>query len=538
MSVTRDDGPLTATRYALLLALVIALSLLARYVHFPLTVGSDDQKWIIVARTIAEGGEHTLQPAYYSRLLWTWLLIAWGALGSLTLEWSAVLMFLLSALTTLVVAESGRAAFGARAGLLAGSIYAFHPLALVYDTVTLPDVLAVLLLAIGMLLFIRYIRRPSLIDLACVGVITGAFFQVKSYFVLFGLPCAMTILILPTPFSQRVRHLVILAAAGAAGLLLSVLVSYLSGVDPLATSINSTDEYAEYIRTRSSEIGGYQGWKNIIFLSVHRIINMSNIIFDYGLFLGVVILFGLVFCLFHWYRAPVYPFILLTVLTFTLFLCFMPVSISPFSFVEWQDRYLTVVLPGLAVASGTALSQAWGELSDRSLRASAAVVLLFVLGFSATVPNELHDRYRLLEFRGLQQELKTSSSTGLQSLALPVRYWSLLPDSFFALGPRIEFREYFTEEGALATIDAIEGDAGRAVFVSRRNVRRLKTLLHTGDYTDDAEVSQGASLMRLARERGLIVREVRVPYDTFRLWLRRLGVETRGQLVGWVVSKA
>jgi hypothetical protein len=207
------------------------------------------------------------------------------------------------------------------------------------------------------------------------------------------------------------------------------------------------------------------------------------------------------------------------------------------AFTEPQDRYQTVVLPGLAVAGGTALSQTWGALSDRSLRASAAVVLLLVLGFSATVPNELHDRYRLLEMRGLRRALTESTSDGVRVLSLPVVYWSLVPDSFFALGPRIEFREYFTETGAQAAIDAMEADPGLAVFVSRRYFRQSSELLRTGDFTDDADAGQGASLMRLARERGLTVREVRVPYDTLRLWLLRLGVETRGQLVGWVVSK-
>jgi len=45
------------------------------------------------------------------------------------------------------------------------------------------------------------------------------------------------------------------------------------------------------------------------------------------------------------------------------------------------------------------------------------------------------------------------------------------------------------------------------------------------------------SLMQGARSRGYSIEEVRVPYDTARVWLARLGLATRGQLVGWVVRK-
>lgn len=108
-------------RYRVWLALIVLGGLAARLLHVSVALGSDDQVWIKVAREISAHAVHTDEPVYYTRLVWTWILILWGLLGSLSLEWTAVLMFVLSGLTTVFIAEGTRTAFDTRSALLAQS---------------------------------------------------------------------------------------------------------------------------------------------------------------------------------------------------------------------------------------------------------------------------------------------------------------------------------------------------------------------------------------------------------------------------------
>jgi len=70
-------------------------------------------------------------------------------------------MFLLSGLTIIFIAEAARAAFDARAAMLAALVYAAHPLAITFDSVTLPDGLAVCMLAAATWCFVLHLRAPA-----------------------------------------------------------------------------------------------------------------------------------------------------------------------------------------------------------------------------------------------------------------------------------------------------------------------------------------------------------------------------------------
>ena len=218
--------------------------------HFALPLGSDDQ-----SGSRSRGGwrpDSYRPPVYYTRLVWTWLLIGWGTLGSLTLEWTSVLMFILGALTILLVAAAARTAFNDRAALLAALVYAAHPLAITFDTAALPDGLAVCLLAATIAAFIHYLKERRARTLLICGLIIGLQFGVKNYFMLVSLPCALTIVALHIPWRQRCAQIGLLAGSAIAGLAVALLIGAVSGVG-VGPHIEGAGHYVDYISQGGSE---------------------------------------------------------------------------------------------------------------------------------------------------------------------------------------------------------------------------------------------------------------------------------------------
>ena len=131
-------------RYFHLALIVITLfGILAQVFHFHLTIGSDDQKWILTAQDCGVwANPEGLHPVYYTRLGFSCLINAWGGLaGGVTLEYSAVLMFILAAASTIMVGYAARSAFGVATGSAAAITYAAHPLVILFFLVCMPDVL-------------------------------------------------------------------------------------------------------------------------------------------------------------------------------------------------------------------------------------------------------------------------------------------------------------------------------------------------------------------------------------------------------------
>lgn len=520
-------------RYWPVLSLIVIGSLLLRLLHFSVALGSDDQVWMTVAREIASSAQPTDQPVYYTRLLWTWLLIVWGWLGSLTLEWSAVLMFALSGLTTTLIAATTRRAFGERAALLAAAVYAVHPLAVTYDTVTLPDGFAVCLLAAVMAMFVSYLGSGNRRLLLTLGLVIGLLFGVKNYFVLLGLPCALTILASPLTWAERAARVAMVGGAAVTGLLLTMLLGLLSGIDA-GSHVVSAGEYVDYI---SRDAGGYQGWRQLAAALVGRTEYLVALFFGSGAALGLLTLLGIGVFVFRWRRSPNYLFVAATFLVFLLFLMLLPVRLSPLLFTQVQERYLTVVLPALAVATGLVLHEVWRSLTEPTLRRSAALVFLAVVGLSAWLPNDAHDRFRLLELRALDQVLDAAPRSGTRELLLSFDYRRLVPDSYRTRGVELGFYDFGSEAGSSALLARVAAEPSVAIVVFRTPYRMLREKLRTGDYDERVAHGSASKLMDQARSHGLDIEEVRVPYDTMRLWLARAGIETRGQLVGWIVRK-
>ena len=97
---------LSQRQYLSWLVTVTAVGLAARLFYFRLTIGSDDQLWILSARQLFSDRVPDLSAAYYARIVWRLVLRLWGLPFGVSLESSAVLMFLLYLLTLLAVAHA------------------------------------------------------------------------------------------------------------------------------------------------------------------------------------------------------------------------------------------------------------------------------------------------------------------------------------------------------------------------------------------------------------------------------------------------
>lgn len=532
--MTAESGAVRA--YRPLLALIVVGGLAIRLLHFALPLGSDDQVWIKVAREIAGGQTHTDLPVYYTRLVWTWLLIGWGTLGSLTLEWTSVLMFILGALTILLVAAAARTAFNDRAALLAALVYAAHPLAITFDTAALPDGLAVCLLAATIAAFIHYLKERRARTLLICGLIIGLQFGVKNYFMLVSLPCALTIVALHIPWRQRCAQIGLLAGSAIAGLAVALLIGAVSGVG-VGPHIEGAGHYVDYI----SQGGGSESVRSDLVRFAALLVGRGEVLtvlfFGFGAAIGCLTLFGLIATAVGARRNPVLLFIAATVLLFVLFLMLMPVRLSPLTFTQFHERYLTVVLPALSIATGAALAAAWQALTARPLKIAAAGMLLAVVAYGGWVPNGMHDRYGVLEMRGLAQALGMAPGTHTQVLLLPIHFRRLVPDSFYEQGVTLRYVDFASTASLDSALDAIAADPTVAIIAFRKPFRTLSERLRTGDYSDATSDALEAGLVPTARSRGYSIEAVRVPYDSLRVWLARAGVDTRGQLVAWLIRK-
>ena len=80
----------------------------------------------------------------------------------------------LSCTTAIMIALSALMVSCPRAGLWAAFVYVTHPMAMVYDVVTLPDGLDVALLATSVFFFCNYLRDHRLVHLAISGFFVEA----------------------------------------------------------------------------------------------------------------------------------------------------------------------------------------------------------------------------------------------------------------------------------------------------------------------------------------------------------------------------
>ena len=538
-----DDAAFQATRrYYAQLLIVIAIGVLARLFYFDLSIGSDDQLWIASAREFGTPPSTHLHGIYQGRILFRLVLYLWGLLVGLSLETSAVVMFALSCITTWMVAETGRAAFGRRAGVLAAAVYTTHPLVISMDVIALPDNLAVALLAAYVFLFLRYLQTQRVAYLASSAFLVGVSFAAKEYFVLAALPFGLCLLRERTSWNTRWRRGGLFAGFLVLGISVDLLLN-LWGSEKLLTHFLARANYGEMSRRRwpLTEPFSLQLAARV---TAQRLRYGGWLFFDYGFVCGFMLLWGTIF-LAVGSRARLHCWMLLsTAAVFLLFLAAMPGSLKPLIFVEMQARYLMVLVPLLAAGAGGALSATLDGLKEKGLSGAALTLLLIAFGYNLVVPNGMRDQYRTLEFAGIKQVLQDAHQQQIQEMVFPEVgswWWShrvFMPDSYYSYGVKLSFPEVKDAASTEAVREYAASEPGRAVFVPRTPYSSLDGYLRSGRYDPQLEVLEPYQpLAWLLDERGFRRVPVRVPTTHVRAWLQRIGLklfQAEGELVGWV----
>jgi hypothetical protein len=446
-----------------------------------------------------------------------------------------VLSFLLSAAIIALVAAAARVAFGPGPALIAAAVYATHPAAVIYDAQVLPDTLAIALLALSMLGFLRYLERGRPRDLALAALAVGLAYSAKSYFVIAAAPMVAVILLGGGDLRRRVRHVVLVGAAVTAGLLVHPVLSWAAGL-PVTYAVSGVgvSDYVNLLNARPS--GAYVGWRATADLVRDRFVPAARLYFGYGAVAGAILLWTTLFLAARaGRRSLASTYVLLLGGVFLAFLSLTPISLRPLAFVEILPRYISVLPPILSVAAGAALWTLAGPIRDPRLRRALAATAAVVLAYNLWVPNGMLDRGYLLQMDGLRRALQAAPRLGIEEYVVPAEYEHLVPESFHAIGPRLTFADFSDPAAALRA--AAAPLSATAYFVPRLALRYLEDPVRLGEHTPEFEYGQAQALVRALPPEARRV-EIRVPYDSFRVWLARAGIETKGQLVAWVVTES
>ena len=513
---------LSQRQYLSWLVTVTAVGLAARLFYFRLTIGSDDQLWILSARQLFSERVPDLSAAYYARIVWRVVLRLWGLPFGLSLESTAVLMFLLYVVAVCGVAHAARLAFGREAAIVAAAVLATHPLNLLWDTTTLADGLGVAMLAVALALYVTYLRSDRLGALAGAGILIGLTISVKEYLVLFALPCLLVLIVMRLAGRQTSWSPILTLVLA---LVLAVGVDFaLDAIDaqPFA-HWRAQAAYGDRILARIPPSPNATGIRLAAALAAERAFYIQKLFFD-QVGTGLLMLWGLMALCVRVRSNPVAAIVITTTGLFLGFLSLMPARLHPLIFVEMQSRYLTAVLPFTAIAAGVGVATILRSLKDVGDRRALVIALAVIGGLNLVVPNSNWDTNRTVEFAGVRQSLVAARDRGLSELVLPDTYLYLIPDRYYKYGAALTFMT-FSEPDKVR--DYLRRDRRRALFLPRygsepwrlpgfdesRRPSRLAEVLSTSQF--DAE-------------------EVVVPHTPLRAWFALIGVRSDGQLVGYL----
>ena len=509
-------------QYLAWLATVTAIGLAARLFYFRLTIGSDDQRWVLSARQLFADRVPDLGTEYYARIVWRFVLRLWGLPFGVSLESTAVLMFVLYLVTIFAVAYVTRVVFGREAAVVAAAVVATHPLNLLWDTTTLPDGLGVAMLAVGLALYVTYLQSDRRGALAGAGLLIGLTISVKEYFVLLALPCLVVLMLMRRAERQTSWKPI---ATFVVALVLAVGIDFaLDAVDarPFA-HWRAQAAYADRILPHIAPSPRATGFRLAAALAEERSFYIQKLFFD-QVGTGLLMLWGLAVLVLRVRRNPVALIVIATTGVLLAFLSLMPARFDPLIFTQMQERYLTVVLPFTAIAAGVGVATILRSFRDATERRALLSIVAVVCVVNLLIPNSNWDVGRTVEFAGIRQSLVAARGRGITELILPSGYWRLTPDRYYTYGERLTFMTFSEPDNVL---DYLRKERGRALFLPRygyadwrppgfdesRQPSRLAQALSTGQFD---------------------VEEVAASSTPLRAWLARIGFETRGQLVGWL----
>jgi hypothetical protein len=526
-------------RFYLLLAAIIGVGALFRLYHFHLTIGNDDQRWIAAAREFGYP-QSTVPRVYYSRILFSAVLHLWGEIFGFRLESTAVLMFLFSALTTLLISQSGRLLFGHLAGLIAAAFYALHPLAVVQDVMTLPDNLANVLLSACFLLFFIYLRDHKIWSLVTSAFLIGLSFSAKEYYILAALPLGACLLSKSAGAGNRFSRTAAFCTIVATGMSIDFALHFWQSGDFLAHFRPALD-YSD----RMTAVYGavmHPGFQQVARECVSRLRYLDWFLFEYGVGHSFAVLCSIVFLLYCARRRLEFSALCGLLITFLGFLMFMPVKLWPLRFVEMEPRYLLILLPIVAIVVGGVFASLLSEIKDRALMQSLATALgigfVSGIGVADDFSNPAFIRGGTQEFLGIRDVLADASKDDISQLVLARHYREIIPrESYRSYGVDFAYFEINDAKSASNACEYLQHDHRRVFFVPRSNYSwPLAHDLRRGEYDARAETQKRfTTLVEELKSKGCHRREVRVPDSVLMEWLAWFGLVNREQqLIGWV----
>jgi len=515
---------MTERKYHVLLAGIVLLGILGRCAHFYLTIGSDDQRYIIAARELGRP-QSMADPTYYHRVVFRLALAIWGVPFGLSLKSSAVLMFLLACLSILLVALITKRIFGPQASLLAALLQATYPINVLWDVVTLPDNLAAPMMLGSILCFLVFLQRRSKAGLCAASFLAGLAWGIKEFYPLVFLPYMLCLLALDGKKSQKAGYAALALACFVLGLSMDVMLHAWDSGNPLR-HFRLAQEYSEGVVVRF--LGGDAAPTPGTTLS-QRGLYVQALLIDYGPAGGTLLLAGGLFLAFQWRRMECRLLALVGGVLF-LFLSLAPVKLRPLAFVETQVRYSVSFLPILAVGAGGVCARVYGMLQDALLRRLLAVTLAILCAISLWIPGFKLDTNCRFACVAITRCLQRGREFRLSRLMLPSDFKTRLPESYAAYGIPLRFggQGDFTQWEHDVVTDLLDSEQGFGVFVPRGFTKLEYPAGKKGPWKDIGE---------LLASRGFRPIEVRVPGSTPGAWLDWLGRPTRGVAAGVLYLK-
>jgi hypothetical protein len=409
----------------------------------------------------------------------------------------------------------------------------------VYDSLTLPDNLALLLLTLGALFFAKYQQHFKFRCLIASGLLIGFSFSAKEYYILPAIPAFCSLAIWGKAIKDRVFRMTVFTAAVFSGVGGDLIIHLFDSGQPFAHFLGNS-EFFEIMAERNASLPqGFQGFARQL---LGRFNYLKYLFLDQGAAISFCLAWGFSWLVFRW-RHNAFTFYLTSslVLISTFIVC-MPASVSPWIFVEMQPRYISVFLPFLSLGAGHAISHLKKQTHEsKTSRLSLNTAVILGLGTSFMMPNDLNEpafnRSARLKMDGIERIIKGDAQFKINTLIFAeTEYGVTLPDS---LKNRNLTLKYFdgTKQSSIFELQKHLGKTHQSgLFISRERLKRLNSLLARGELQpEDEAINLDSGLKTYLQQNGYEPIPIMVPDTVFMLWASRLGlVSHEQQLVGWL----
>lgn len=512
MPDNRDSESLSNRSFCIGLLLIVTLGIGLRFWHSTLNYGDDDQTYILAARQLTQQVPFDIPTHFRARIIWLSILRVWGHFFGLRLESVAILMYFSAAISMVLVGLIGAMLSGRCVGLAAAAIYSAFPVNVRWDVVVFPDGIAVLLFLASLACFHWFEQKRNLSIIFVAGFMSGIVFSIKSYYAIVAFAVFVGLLHM---YSSNRRRLVLssftLWGAFLIGFSFNPILQYLATGNPWYHFV-LLSEYGERYSTSQHQQPSVVSLAKRALFYPRTLLSMPYDV------VGVLMAVGtFYFVVFKQQTSATLSTIALMVFSF-LFLSFFPSSISPFVFVEAQERYLVILTPLLSIAAATLVVDAYQKVPQHFLRRCVLIGFFLALvcgGDAAKIKDSI-----TLEMIAIDDILESAESRGFDVLVLPWDYGLKIADRtyehdvqvIFAVPPsRNEDRRYHR----FGTVpDHLFEQSNVAVFMGTRHI--------------DDQISENQRVQERLRDYSFRATLVKMPETSTRLWLRYFGKKPQG----------